>query len=254
MPAGRDRDDSGAPAAAPDGFLGGRLSVLQPPDHARASIDAVFLAAAVPARAGERALELGSGAGVASLCLAWRVPGLAVEGLELQAHLAALARQSASLNRLDDRVRFTAGDLRQGPVCGGGFHHVLMNPPYYEARTTRPSPVPGRALAHAEVAGGLADWVRAGLNALQPRGTLTVIHRAERLGALLALLEGRAGAIAIFPLWPARGRPARRVLVRARKGSSAPSRLLPGLVLHEAGGGFTAAAEALLRSGAELDF
>jgi tRNA1(Val) A37 N6-methylase TrmN6 len=253
MPAEEDRDGTSTPATAPDGFLDGRLSVLQPPDHARASIDAVFLAAAVSAGAGERALELGSGAGVASLCLAWRVPGLAVEGLEFQKHLVTLARESATLNRLDDRVRFTVGDLRQRAACGTGFDHVLMNPPYHEAGTTRPSPVPGRALAHAELAGGLVDWIGAGLCALRPGGTLTVIHRAERLGALLALLGDRAGAAAIFPLWPAQGRPARRVLICARKGSSAPSRLLPGLILHDVGGGFTAAAEAVLRSGAALN-
>ncbi len=254
MPAGEDRDDTGAPAATPDGFLDGRLSVLQPPDHARASIDAVFLAAAVPAASGQRALELGSGAGAASLCLAWRVPGLAVEGLELQAHLVSLACESAGLNRLDGRVRFTAGDLRRRAIRGTGFDHVLMNPPYHEAGTTRPSPIPGRALAHAELAGGLADWIGAGLDALRRGGMLTVIHRVERLGALLALLGDRAGAATIFPLWPARGRPARRILIRARKGSSAPSQLLPGLVLHDDAGRFTAEAEAVLRSGIAINF
>jgi tRNA1(Val) A37 N6-methylase TrmN6 len=252
MPRWEDRDGAGDGGPAADGFLDGRLLVLQPPDHARASIDAVFLAAAVPAGAEERALELGSGAGAASLCLAWLVPGLAVEGLELQAPLVALACESAALNRLDDRVRFTAGDLRGDVMRGAGFDHVLMNPPYYEAGTTRPSPVPGRALAHAELAGGLADWIGAGLDALRPGGTLTLIHRVERLGAALSLLEGRAGAVATFPLWPAQGRPARRVLVRARKGSSAPSALLPGLVLHDGAGRFTAAAEAVLRGGARL--
>jgi tRNA1(Val) A37 N6-methylase TrmN6 len=254
MPACEDREGTGAPAAAPDGFLDGRLSVLQPPDHARASIDAVFLAAAVPAVPGERALELGSGTGVASLCLAWRVPGLAVEGLERLARLGTLACESAALNRLDDRVRFTAGDLRRGAMRGAGFDHVLMNPPYHEAGATRPSPVSAKALAHAELAGGLADWVEAGLGALRRGGMLTVVHRVERLGALLALLDGRAGAAAIFPLWPAQGRPAKRILVRARKGSSAPSQLLPGLVLHNDAGRFTAAAEAVLRSGVELNF
>jgi tRNA1(Val) A37 N6-methylase TrmN6 len=247
--------DSREGVAAPDRFLDGRVSVLQPANHARAGIDAVFLAAAVPARAGERALELGAGAGAASLCLAWRVAGLAVEGLELQADLVALAGESAILNRLDDRVRFVVGDLRDGHgKRGAGFDHVLMNPPYYELGTTRPSPVPGRALAHAELAGGLADWVSAGLAALRPGGTLTLIHTAARLDRALSLLEGRAGAVAVFPLWPAPGRPARRVLVRARKASSAPFQLLPGLILHDRDGDFTAAAEAVLRTGAALHF
>jgi tRNA1(Val) A37 N6-methylase TrmN6 len=42
------------------------------------------------------------------------------------------------------------------------------------------------------------------------------------------------------------------VLVRGVRGGRAPFRLLPGLVLHQADGGFTPAAEAVLRGGAAL--
>lgn len=244
------------PDAGADAFLGGRLSVFQPADHGRAGVDAVLLAAAVPAAAGERALELGSGAGVAGLCLAWRVPDLTVDGLELQPHLVALARRSAEANGLAERARFVAGDLRRPPAAllPGTYDHVLMNPPYHQAGATRPSPRPAKAMAHAELAGDLDDWIAAGLRALRPGGWLTAIHRADRLGDLLGPLRGRAGAVAIFPLWPAPGRPAKRVLVRARKGSGAPSALLPGLVLHQPDGSFAPAAEAVLRDGQGLAF
>ena len=56
----------------------------------------------------------------------------------------------------------------------------------------------------------------------------------------------------MFPLWPAAGRAASRILVRARKQVAAPARLAAGLVLHEADGRFTAAAEAVLRGGEAL--
>ena len=80
-----------------DAFLGGRLSIMQPIRGYRAAADPVLLAAAVPARAGDAVLELGCGAGVASLCLGQRVPGLIQFGLELQPAYAALARRNAHL-------------------------------------------------------------------------------------------------------------------------------------------------------------
>jgi tRNA1(Val) A37 N6-methylase TrmN6 len=87
---------------------------------------------------------------------------------------------------------------------------------------------------------------------LQPKGTLVVVHRADRLDELLAALRGKVGEITVFPLWPKAGRPAKRVLVRARKGVATPLALLPGLVLHEDDGRYTPIAQAVLRDGAAL--
>ena len=87
---------------------------------------------------------------------------------------------------------------------------------------------------------------------VREKGTVTFIHRADRIDALLGQIAGRAGEVVVFPLWPGMGRPASRILVRARKQIAAPARLSPGLVLHEAGGRFTAEAEAVLRGGEAL--
>jgi len=81
---------------------------------------------------------------------------------------------------------------------------------------------------------------------------VTLIHRAEYLGLLLDALKDRFGALAVYPLFPKRGVPASRVIVQGRKNSRAQMRLLPGLVLHEEGGAYTAEAEAILRHGAGL--
>jgi tRNA1(Val) A37 N6-methylase TrmN6 len=85
-----------------------------------------------------------------------------------------------------------------------------------------------------------------------PKGRLTLIHRPDSLGELLGHLKGRFGDIAVFPLFPKRGEPAVRIIVQGRKGSRAGLKLLPGLVLHEADGSYTDAAEAVLRGGEAL--
>ncbi|HSR71863.1 MAG TPA: methyltransferase, partial [Kiloniellales bacterium] len=110
-----------------------------------------------------------------------------------------------------------------------------------------------RAIAEREGEARLADWIRVALLLLRDGGTLTLVHRADRLDALLAaLLAGRAGEIVVFPLWPGPGKSAKRILVRARKGVETPLRLAPGLVLHGPDGRFTPQAEAVLRDGEAL--
>jgi len=131
----------------------------------------------------------------------------------------------------------------------------MANPPYLEAARAQPSPDPGRAGANVEGKGGadLAAWLRLALAMAKNGGTLTLIHRADRMTDVLDGLKAGAGGAVIFPLWPDRGAgPAKRVVIQAVKGSKAPLTLARGLVLHEEGGGFTAEAEAVLRGGMGL--
>jgi tRNA1(Val) A37 N6-methylase TrmN6 len=238
-----------ADAVTRDTLLGGRVKLVQPKHGFRAAIDPVLLAAAVPAVAGERAFEAGSGTGAAALCLALRVPGVDVTGLELDPALATLAAENARANGVDDRVRFIAGDLFAPPpaLAETPFDLVLTNPPFAESGSGSRSPDPSKRRATEEGAGGLAAWLDACFGVLAPGGTLTLIHRADRLDAVLAELSTYAGGIVVFPLWPGEGKAAKRVIVAARKGSAAPLEILPGLVLHRPGGGYTPEAEAILR-------
>lgn len=243
---GRNGDVSG------DRLLGGRVVLRQPTLGYRAAIDPVLLAAAVPQA--DAVLDAGAGAGAAALCYAARVPAARIRGLELQADLARLAEENAAANGMGDRVAVFAGDLLDPPpgLEPGSFAEVMANPPYLPASRADPSPDPAKAAANVEGRARLADWIDFCLAMARPKGGVTLVHRADRLDEILALMAGRAGGIVVFPLWPAAGRDAKRVLLRARKGIGTPLRLAAGLVLHEAGGGYTEAALQVLRDGAPL--
>jgi tRNA1(Val) A37 N6-methylase TrmN6 len=241
-------------ALSEDTLLGGRVRIRQPVDGARASIDPIFLAAAVPVQPGELVLDIGCGAGAAMLCVAAREPQCRVVGLERQRELVRIAGDNVILNGMAPRVSVMVGDLLQPPprISAGAFDHVLANPPHLERSRANETSNPARAEATREGDAELGDWIRFALSMAKPKGTVTFIHRGDRIDAVLGQIAGRAGEVVVYPLWPGLGKPATRILVRARKQVAAPARLAVGMMLHETDGRFTPQAEAVLRGGEAL--
>lgn len=229
-----------------DAILGGRLRVRQPARGYRVNLDTILLAAAVEARPGAQLMEAGCGIGAALLAVALRTPGATLAGIERDANMAAIARENVALNAMDDRVEIVTGDALERSANGGVFDGVFFNPPFDEPGEGR-APAATRAYAHVADA-SIDAWIAALADRLRGGAALTLIHRAAKLAEILAAFDGRLGGVEIIPIHPRAGEPAKRVLARARKGSRAPLRLLPGLTLHDASGAkYAPDVESLLR-------
>jgi len=246
-------------ALSRDDFLGGQLRLWQPKKGYRAGVDPVLLAASVPARAGDTVLDLGCGAGVAALCVARRVPGVKATGLEVQSAYAALARRNASENDL--LLEVVEGDVAAMPdsVKHQQFSHVLANPPFFDrAASTKVSDL-GREAGRGE-ATPLSHWIEAAAKRCAPKGTVTMIQRAERLPEMLSHAARHLGSLEVLPLIPRKGRAARLVLMRGRKSGRAAFRLHDGWILHEGDShlgdreNYNAATTCILRLGHPLPF
>jgi tRNA1(Val) A37 N6-methylase TrmN6 len=212
------------------------------------------LAAVCDSAPGQRMLEAGCGVGGALLAAAVRRPESRFTGVERDADARALAAENVTLNGLGDRVDIVAGNIDQG-FRGLGltvFDAVMANPPFFDDPAALRGPHPDRAGAYI-ADGGLAAWAEFLLKAVREGGTITLIHRADRLGDILGLLSPKAGSFRVRPVHPFADQPAKRVLVRAVKTGKAPLVLLPTLVLHDhEGGKHTVEVEAILRGEAAL--
>ncbi len=248
-----DKQNAVAVEQTEDGLLNGRLRLRQNADGYRAGVDAAMLAAACDAKPGQRVLDAGCGVGAVMLQAALRAPGAAFVGVERDPSAVERAQENIALNDLQDRVSVSAGEVsaRPGPFAAA-FDQALANPPFFDDPGAIRGPSPEKRGAWL-ADGGLPAWTEFVTEAVREGGSVILIHRADRLGELLALLARRAGSFQVRAVYPFADAPASRILVRAVRAGRAPLKLLPPLVLHpREGAKHTPEAEAILRGEASV--
>lgn len=249
--------DDIARASTRDAFLGGAVIVDQPRHGYRAGLDAVLLAASVPAHGKGRPirlLDVGAGVGVVGLCVAARLPEADVTLVEQSPELCALAAGNITANQLADRARVTEQNILDGTatsdatVPDNAYDVTVSNPPFYDVAAHRQSPHALKAASHAMPDQGLDQWLRFMARKTRPGGTAIVIHRADKLGVLLAGFAPRFGAICVLTLHPRVGVPASRIIVRGIRGSRGPLTIASGIALHGPDDRFTPELERVLKT------
>ena len=224
-----------------DAFLGGQLRLRQRKSGHRAGHDAVLLAAATPARSGQRVIDFGAGVGAAGLALARRVAGIELVLIEIDAGLAELARDNARSNAIPAETIVLDLNANAEAFAATGLTPdsadvVLMNPPFNDPARHRASPEKTREVAHVATTETLQGWIHAARRTLKSGGILSLIWRADGLAEVLAALDRGFGSLVILPVHGDPAAPAIRVLVRAIKGGKAPTRLYAALMLNDESG------------------
>ena len=227
-----------------------RLTLHQNPNGYRFALDAFLLADFVPPQATGPIIDLGTGCGVVACLLARRFPAAAIVGLELQAGLAAVARQNVAHNALSQQVNIVQADMRGGAAClaPASFATVVCNPPYRAAGRGRLNPDSEKAIARHEVAVTLCEVVQAARRLLARRGRLLLVYHPSRLAELCSRLEAAdLNPCRLRFVHPSREAPATMVLVEALRGGRDALEVLPPLVVYRATNVYSAEMQAIFQ-------
>jgi len=217
-----------------DAFLGGRIQVLQPKVGFRSSMEAVFLAASVPAMKNQAILELGCGAGVVLMCLNYRIPNLTLYGVEIQKKYADLARINLDQN---SNIRTYHCDIQNLPleIKNKNFDHVITNPPFYKKDAGTRSTILDKDLSLREQL-NLNEWVKIAAKRLKPRGMFTIIVGTERLPDIINEATNYFGNIRVKPISSRINENSNRVIIQMTKGVNGVFSLQPPLIVHQGKG------------------
>lgn len=233
-----------------DYLLDKKVKIFQPVDGYRAAIDAVFLSSLIKEEnitSKTKILDVGSGTGAVSLCLAYRLKEKkpSITGVDIQENLVELSNQSAKANDFDF-LHYEICDIRQKTSLEPlSYDFVLTNPPYSDH--DMPSPNESKKFAHNHQNFSLTEWLSFCLKMLKPKGYIALINRTEALNEILSAMYNKAGSIQILPLYSKQNQSAKRILILAKKASRGKTLILPPLYTHNETGEYSESAEQILR-------
>ncbi|MCP5322500.1 MAG: methyltransferase [Candidatus Paracaedibacteraceae bacterium] len=234
-------------------LFNGKVTVFQPKQGYRFSVDSLMLAAFTHVKKNQMVLELGIGVGAASLALAYHHPDINLDGVEIQAEILPITEKNIQINNWPERFKLFCGNLKDRIVPGNTYHHVMMNPPFFEDHSYTNSHHVHKSLSNGEHDTPLTEWIFEAYRTLRQLGYVTIVHTADRLDDIISVLKTRKfGGIEVYPLWPKLGSAAKRVLVKARKDVESPLKLHAGLILHEDDGAFTREARKIIFDGEKI--
>lgn len=226
-----------------DDLIINNLQLIQKKKGFRFTLDSVLLAHFATLKEGDQIVDLGTGTGIIPFILSTRVQNIRIVGIEIQEELVEMAKRSVTLNTLGAVIEIVQGDLRGvHKVLGGGkFNLVTANPPYWSPRDGKPSPAESRAISRHELVCSLEDVAASASKLLNYQGRFVMIFPSERLLSVFDLLRH-------YKLEPRRirfihsfyDRPARLMLLEARKNAPAELQVLAPLIIYEKPGHYGA--------------
>jgi tRNA1Val (adenine37-N6)-methyltransferase len=228
------------------------VSIRQPAQGYRFSLDALLLAEFVRMPSRAVVADLGTGCGVIPLVLARRSPDASFVAIENNPDMAVLAGENVQTNGLDGRIEIVVDDILnvrpRFPVSS--FDAVVSNPPFRSPHSGKTSPHAGRDTARHESTAGLADFLAAAKYLVKPAGRIFFIYPPSRLtefircaGELklamlrLRMIHGTAQAVA------------KMFLVELAKGSRGDVTVEPPLIVHDQLGGYSGEVARILGMG-----
>lgn len=166
-------------------------SIIQNPNRFCFGMDAVLLSGFASVKAGERAIDLGTGNGIIPILLEAKTQGEHFTGLEIQPENVDMARRSVTYNHQEEKITITEGDIKDASTMFGAssFHVVTTNPPYMTGSHGLTNDSSAKAIARHEILCTLEDVIRESARLLKPKGRFYMVHRPFRLTEIMCLMS-----------------------------------------------------------------
>ena len=167
------------------------IFVLQKKEAFRFGVDAVLLANFANIKKGARVIDLCSGTGIVPFILAGKTLAAHITGLEIQNEMVEMANRSLRYNRLEDKIDFINGDLKDTKLIKSmqKADVLTVNPPYKLNNSGIISSDDKNAISRHEILCTLEDVISACRILLKDNGRLYMVHRPERLADILCLMR-----------------------------------------------------------------
>lgn len=167
------------------------LNLIQKKDGFKFGIDAVLLSDFACVKNKHRVMDLCTGTGVIPFLIYGKYEPKCVYGLEIQEDMVDMAKRSAKLNSLQEKVFFLNEDLKNIDYLKKieKFDVVTVNPPYKLNNSGIVNPNDKLAIARHEILCNLEDVIYASRILLKDNGRLFIIHRPERLADIFTLMR-----------------------------------------------------------------
>jgi tRNA1(Val) A37 N6-methylase TrmN6 len=167
------------------------INIIQKKEAFRFGVDAVLLADFAKIRKSMSVIDLCTGGGIVPFLIAGKTQAKNIIGVEIQEDMVEMAIRSVKLNKLEDRIEFIKGDLKDIKLLKTlpKADVVTVNPPYKLKNSGIINPDDKNAIARHEICCTLEDVIIAARNVLKDNGKMYMVHRPERLADIFCLMR-----------------------------------------------------------------
>ncbi len=220
------------------------LRIIQNPDWFCFGVDAVLLSdfASKTIKAHSNVLDFCTGNGIVPILLSEKSKADKISGIEIQDCVAEMARRSAKLNSLEDKVEIKTGDLKNSAEIFGKevFDNITCNPPYKEGNGGLKNADEVVTIARHEIFCTLEDIIEVSAKCLKPYGKLCLVHRPERLVDIICLMrQARIEPKRLRFVHPSPSKTANMILIEGAKYGKAKLFLEPPLYIYNENGEYS---------------
>ena len=168
------------------------LKIIQKNDAFCFGIDSVLLSDfARKIKNNSKVLDLGTGTGILGILLCAKTNLKQITGIEIQKDIADMATRSIQLNNLQGKFDILNCNIKDIDklLKIDSYDAIVTNPPYKKPNSGKINENKTKLISRHEIEANLDDFIRISFKMLKDKGTLYMVHRAERIVDILSTMR-----------------------------------------------------------------